>query len=99
MPSKTDDPCERPKSVSLGNVVITPGALACLSIQDTSSALARHSRGDWGDLGQEDVRSNDRALEGGGRLFSAYNSAQGIRFWVITEWDKSLTTILLPEEY
>lgn len=52
-----------------------------------------------GALPDEDKRSNDRALQGGGRLFSAYLSSKEIKFWIITEQDRSATTVLLPEEY
>ena len=60
--------------------------------------LMRHVNGDWGDLDDEDKQANERALEDGTRLMSAYSIGEA-RFWVITEWDRSVTTILLPEEY
>ncbi|MGE4180353.1 MAG: plasmid related protein [Limisphaerales bacterium] len=63
------------------------------------AALGRHARGDWGTVGEEDWASNDRALVEEARLLSAYCSEGGIRFWIITEWDRSLTTVLLPEDY
>lgn len=61
-------------------------------------ALNRHLKGDWGDLDDEDKAANDRALEDGTRLFSSYNLPGG-KIWIITEADRSATTILLPEEY
>jgi hypothetical protein len=61
-------------------------------------ALGRHLRGDWGDLGVEDRRANEDALRGGDRILSAYHE-NGIKFYIITEWDRSATTVLLPEEY
>ncbi len=91
--------CEQARSFTLGSIVITPAALACLTDADVKNALSRHVRSDWGDLESEDKLSNDRALQGGGRLFSAYHSAQGTKFWIITEWDRSYTTILLPDDY
>jgi hypothetical protein len=62
-------------------------------------ALRRHARGDWGDLDDEDLQANERALKDGTRLLSAYHSSAGTKFWIITEWDRSATTVLLPEEY
>ena len=62
------------------------------------TALHRHSQGDWGELLPEDAIANDLALEQGGRLFSAYGLGRD-RFWVITEADRSLTTVLLPNDY
>jgi len=61
--------------------------------------MSRHHRGDWGDLDEEDKAANDQALIDGGRLFSAYHSATGIKVWIITEADRSATTVLLPSEY
>lgn len=83
----------------LGAMVITSGALARLPPEDILHALLRHASGDWGDLDSEDRNANDRALLQGNRLFSAFRSVEGVRFWIITEWDRSVTTILLPEEY
>ena len=85
----------------LGQVVATPGALAALEAagQAPHEFLVRHVCGEWGDLVEEDIRENERALEQGHRLFSAYNTNDGTRIWVITEWDRSVTTLLLPLEY
>ena len=83
----------------LGQTVITQGALAALTTQDVVTAIRRHSSGDWGDVCPEDRAANDAALKDGTRLFSVYKSSDGIRFWVITEADRSVTTFLLPEEY
>ena len=83
----------------LGQTVITQGALAALTTQDVVTAIRRHSKGDWGDACPEDAQLNDAALKDGTRLFSVYTSSDGIRFWVITEADRSVTTFLLPEEY
>ena len=60
---------------------------------------ARHVSGDWGDLGPEDWRLNSQALRQGTRLLSVYHTAKGVKLWVISEADRSLTTVLLPEEY
>jgi hypothetical protein len=90
-----------PLRFPLGRLLATPGALAALEEARTTAApyLVRHSLGDWGDLGAEDIRANDRALITGARLLSAYTLATGVRVWVITEADRSATTCLLPCEY
>jgi hypothetical protein len=84
---------------SLGTLVITPAALEALPREDVVAAIRRHACGDWGDLEADDRRVNEDALKEGARLFSAYTSRQGTRFYVITEWDRSVTTVLLPEDY
>lgn len=90
---------------TLGHVVATPGALQLLDRHEVSviDLLARHVSGnDWGDLCLEDAHANDEALIHGGRLLSAYALKPDLadtRIWVITEWDRSTTTILRPEEY
>lgn len=83
----------------LGQVLSTPGVLAEIPMEEITAAIARHSSGDWGELCQEDVDENQRALKENCRLFSAYSSTNGVKFWVITEWDRSVTTVLLPNEY
>ena len=85
----------------LGTVLITPGAILAL-VEANQSALAlleRHAYGDWGNLTTEDWQANERALQQGTRLFSAYTLVTGRRLWIITEWDRSITTLLLPMEY
>ena len=84
----------------LGAVVATPGALAILASGGVapSALLTRHARGDWGDLDAFDRRANDRALKTGERLFSSYETPAG-KVWTITEWDRSSTCILRPEDY
>ena len=84
----------------LGQVVATPGAIQemiAVGLQPFM-LLARHQHGDWGDLDPEDKKANDRAVQNGTRVFSAYTIG-GVRFWVITEADRSSTCILLPLEY
>jgi hypothetical protein len=85
----------------LGQLVATPGALDALAEagQTPLDFLSRHARGDWGDVDAHDRAANDRALEDGSRLLSAYTTAKGVRLWVITEADRSSTCLLLPEEY
>ena len=86
---------------SLGRIVATPGALAALEEagEQPSTFLARHAAGDWGDLSEGDRRENEFSLLHGFRLLSAYRLRTGTRIWVISEADRSATTILLPEEY
>jgi len=87
---------------SLGQVVATPGALAALEKagQGPKEFLHRHVHGDWGDLCEEDRRENQFSLERGFRLLSSYRTNAGdTTVWIITEADRSVTTILLPEEY
>lgn len=83
----------------LGQIVATPNALDSIPPDEIQGALARHVRGDWGTLDVEDWNANEQALLHGGRLFSAYHSTQNIKFWIITEHDRSVTTVLLPEDY
>jgi len=83
----------------LGQLVATPGALAALEQANTSMAelIGRHLSGDWGTVDEEDWAANDRALLEGTRLLSTYAlPATDETVWVITEWDRSATTILLP---
>ena len=87
------------KRVPLGEVVVTPGVICELSADEMRQGLQRHTEGDWGDVCEEDWALNDEALENESRLLSSYRTKRGIQFWIITEWDRSVTTILLPEEY
>ena len=88
-----------PVFFSFGRVLITCGAEDKLHPADVAAALRRHARGDWGELCLQDQAENALALEEGFRLFSVYRDRRETRFYVITEADRSLTTILLPEEY
>ena len=92
------DPPPR-QTFSLGRMVITAAAAAALPEEEVRLAIRRHAAGDWGDLDAEDGAENERSLSEGLRLLSAYTSAGGTRFWIITEADRSATTMLLPEEY
>lgn len=89
------------KSFGLGRLLATPGAIDALAKAGVqpSDLLRRHSAGDWGDLGQEDDAANDFAVLEGSRILSAYTVGDGVRIWIITEADRSATTILLPSEY
>ena len=84
----------------LGRIVATRGAPAALAAASLSpdTLLARHTAGDWGDVGAEDAAENDLSLARGFRLLSSYRAGDA-RIWIITERDRSATTLLLPEEY
>ena len=84
----------------LGRVVATPGALQLLEEagEDPLRYLTRHASGDWGELDPHDRRENERSLKHGWRLLSSY-PVGGKTVWIITETDRSVTTILLPEDY
>ena len=95
-------PTNRPKArFPLGDVVATPGALdaLCEAQQEPLELLRRHQAGDWGDLDEEDKAENEFSLEHDLRLLSAYTLPTQVKIWVITEADRSVTTLLLPEEY
>ena len=82
-----------------GQVVATRGAGSKIPRFAMMLALVRHFSGDWGDVGPHDKAANDRALRNGNRLLSAYHAPDGTKFWIITEADRSVTTVLLPEDY
>jgi hypothetical protein len=85
-----------------GQLVMTAGVnnLVQRGALDPVPYLRRHLGGDWGDLCGDDKRQNDAALKSGeDRLLSSYQIAPGLKLWIITEWDRSVTTLLLPSEY
>jgi hypothetical protein len=84
----------------LGQIVATPGALDTFSREELAKCLKRHSEGDWGDLDNEDKAANDDSLNPNhpGRLLSSYRLPSG-KLYIITEWNRGVTTLLLPEEY
>jgi hypothetical protein len=90
-----------PSLFALGNVIATPGAIDTLQTHQITpiSLLSRHAHGDRGDLCLEDKKENALALREGYRLFSAYQISPRDMIWIITEADRSVTTLLLPEEY
>ena len=89
----------------LGHTVMTADLQAQLSASDPegwkelAGFIGRHVSGDWGEVDQEGKDTNHRALESGRRLLSDYTTSKGIKVWIITEWDRSVTTALLPEDY
>lgn len=99
-PDKHDEvPATRPIPFDLGRLYVTAAAMELLPPLEVAAALARHAGGDWGTLPAEDREANERALLNGDRLLSVYHTAAGVKFYVITEWDRSVTTVLLPEDY
>ena len=86
---------------TLGVITATPGALATFqNAQDSFwPYLKRHDEGNWGEVSPEDATENELSLQAGFRLLSAYTIKSGVKIWIITERDRSSTTILLPEEY
>lgn len=90
---------ENAPSFAMGRLVEMPAALEAVPQQEIFQALGRHITCDWGDLSDTDKRMNDHALKTGERLLSEYHSLNGTRFWIITEADRSATTVLLPEDY
>src|ERR1700730_9393485 len=86
---------------TVGRTFITPGAEEALVIagQTGIEFLRRHMSCDWGELPEEDVKENELSLTEGFRLLSAYQTGKGQKLWIITEADRSATTILLPSEY
>jgi hypothetical protein len=85
----------------LGRLLATPGVLeaAHQSGDNLLLFICRHAAGDWGDLSAADLKANCDALKEGTRLLSAYHLRDRTKIWIITEWDRSATTALLPEEY
>lgn len=84
---------------SPGIIVQMPGARSAVSYQSQMKALCRHLFGDWGDVCEADKAANDWSLLHGERLVSSYQTGDGVQFYIITEADRSITTVLLPSEY
>jgi len=90
---------ETQRRFELGATYSTPGAIRSVHPEDMRNAFLRHSSCDWGDCCQEDAAENNFALDKHLRILSVFHDRNGTRFWIITEADRSATTILLPEEY
>lgn len=90
---------------SLGELIITPGAAEAVKLEDAIECLIRHQLGDWGELCEEDKQENEQALKEDRRIFSVYQpddrrkEGETIRIYVITEWSREATTLLLPGDY
>jgi len=83
----------------LGKIVATPAALQSLSVEDICRAIDRHVCGEWGMVSEADRAENEFALRHGLRVMSVFESKGGVRFWVLSEADRSVTTLLLPGDY
>ena len=83
----------------LGRLLATPGVLAQVPNDEMLAALSRHVSGDWGDVDEHDRSENELSLKEGFRLLSVYHTRSRVKFWIISEADRSATTCLLPEEY
>ena len=85
----------------LGQIVATPGALAAFEEagEEPITYLARHLVGDWGEVCEEDAKENEFSVREGFRILSAYILSTGVKIWIITEANRSATTLLTPEEY
>ncbi len=91
-----------PKALfEMGQIVMTPGAQISIETAQLHPVqfLARHVTGDWGNLPEEDIEENERSLQQGWRILSAYDLETGGKIYAITEWDRSVTTLLTPGEY
>lgn len=99
--AKTPDALPAPSLFALGQVVATPGALDLLDRSGTNAftLLQRHQQGDWGSVPLGDAEANREAIESGCRILSSYFLNDSERLWIITEADRSVTTLLLPDEY
>ncbi len=87
--------------LTLGQLLATPAAIEAMTRagQNPALLLACHVAGDWGEVDAEDAAANDRAISDGDRVLSAYILKDGTRLWIITEADRSVSTILLPDDY
>lgn len=100
MPNDFSAPAgDRSTRFSPGHIVATPHALEKLDNASILGAMARHVAGDWGEVSEEDRTANEIALKTGARLLSVYHDVSGVKFWIITEADRSSTCVLLPEDY
>ena len=82
-----------------GRLMITRNAKDVLPHMEVNAAIERHLNGDWGDVCQSDWQLNEDALKHGDRLLSVYQTHDDVKFWIITESDRSATTVLLPSDY
>ena len=83
----------------LGELYVTAAVDETLAPEEIQTALKRHARGDWGDISTDDRDENESALCEARRLMSVYRDSKGVEFWIITEADRSVTTVLLPDDY
>lgn len=94
MPKDTPSPL-----FPIGNLFATPNAIEQIPNDEIAQALARHQQGDWGIVSRDDKTANNAAVKHETRILSAYKTSKGKKFWIITEADRSMTTVLMPEDY
>lgn len=99
LPSEQAGGASAKPKFSLGSLVATAGVLDVVPHDEIMIALGRHICGDWGEVDEEDRETNEHGLIHALRLLSVYHSKSGTKFWIITEHDRSVTTVLLPSEY
>jgi hypothetical protein len=99
--TKMSDQRKKKALFPLGQVVATPGALEAIQDagQEPVEFLQRHIAGDWGEVPPEDAQENELSVGQGFRILSAYSLSTGVKIWIISEADRSVTTLLLPQEY
>ncbi|HZZ26752.1 MAG TPA: type I restriction endonuclease subunit M [Pirellulales bacterium] len=97
--TKTEITSYKRPAFPLGRLLTSRGARDAIGSREIAEALARHHGKDWGDCCPADWALNDRAVVEGSRIFSAYHSSTGVKFWIITEADREATSVLLPDEY
>jgi hypothetical protein len=93
------DICAKSSRFPLSEICVTANILSKVEPEDIMSALGRHMKADWGELDKDGRTENEQRLNNGGPLASIFRSARGVEFYILTEADRSVTTILLPEEY
>ena len=100
-PVKPTNPTPEICLFPLGKIVATPGALDLLDRTATNAQdlFQRHQHGDWGNVPPDDAEENIAAVVAGSRILSSYHLNATDRLWIMTEWDRSVTTLLLPDEY
>ena len=84
---------------SMGQMVETANAIHTLDAKSVEHALTLYVNCNWGDTNEADAKMNDEAVTSGNQILAVYKDSKGTPFWIITEWDRSVTTILLPEDY
>ncbi len=87
------------RAVEMGMLYVTPGVILKIKSVEVFAALDRHASCDWGLICDQDREANEEALIHGFRIMSVYKDSKNTNFWIITEADRSVTTVLLPEEY
>ena len=98
-PQPTEDGCEYKVKFPLGRFHVMPRAGKLLSGLEIGYALSLHAQGDWGNVSKETWTKNDSSLQGGGRLLSFFSNHNGVTFYILTEANRSTTSLFLPQEH